>query len=214
MPLKNKINKTKTDEFSIILTTSKQKPLKIESDRGTEFHNSIFQNLLKVKNIHHYFRFTDKVPSIAERFKRTVRNLSKKRVFIKSNADWLSDLSSVVKQYNNTIHISIKMTPIQASKKSNEKVVYNNLRDDREKQKPKSHLSQLVRTSDIKRVFSKSDSTNWSFILNTISEFIHDTIRSYRINYLPERYKENLLLLTKLSLDENNQVMKNQNLIQ
>ena len=37
---------------------------------------------------------------------------------------------------------------------------------------------------------------------------------SYRINYLPERYNQNLLLSTKLTLEENNQVMKELNLIQ
>ena len=37
LPLKNKYSKTITNEFSNILTTSKRKPLKIESDRGTEF---------------------------------------------------------------------------------------------------------------------------------------------------------------------------------
>ena len=39
------------------------------------------------------------------------------------NADWLGELPSVIKQYNNTIHSSTKMTPIQASKKVNEKEV-------------------------------------------------------------------------------------------
>ena len=48
----------------------------------------------------------------------------------------------------------------------------------------------------------------------TITEIIHDTIPSYRIDYLPERYNENLLLPTKLSLEENNKVMKELNLIQ
>ena len=56
----------------------------------------------------------------------------------------------------------MKMTPIQASKKSNEKEVYSDLRDDREKQTPECKLGQLVRTADIKKVFSKGDSTNWS----------------------------------------------------
>ena len=42
IPLKNKYSQTKTNEFSNILTTSKRKPLKIESDRGTEFYKSIF----------------------------------------------------------------------------------------------------------------------------------------------------------------------------
>ena len=214
IPLKNKYSQTITNEFSNILTNSKRKPLKIESDRGTEFYNSIFQNLLKSKNIHHYSRYTDKGPSIAERVIRTVRNLLKKPVFGKGNADWLNELPSVIKQYNNTIHSSTKMTPILASKKSNQKSVYNNLRDNRKIQKPKFELGDLVRTSDIKKVFSKGDSTNYSYKLYTITEVIYDTIPSYRINYLPERYNQNLLLPTKLTLDENNEVMKKLNLIQ
>ena len=214
IPLKNKYSQTITNEFSNRLTKSKRKPLKLESDRGLEFYNNIFQNFLKSKNIQHYSRFTDKGPSIAERVIRTVRNLLKKPVFLAGNADWLSELPSVIKQYNNTIHHSIKMTPIQASKKSNQKLVYNNLKDDREKQKPKYKLGQLVRTADIKRVFSKGDSTNYSYKLYTITEVIHDTIPSYRIDYLPERYNENLLIPTKLSLHENNQIMKELSLIQ
>ena len=140
IPLKNKYAETITKEFSNILTTSKRKPLKLESDRGTEFYNSIFQNFLKSKSIHHYSRYTDKGPSIAERVIRTVRILLKKPVFEKGKADWLSELPSVIKKYNNSIHSSTKMTPIQASKKSNEKLVYNNLKDDREIQKPKYKL--------------------------------------------------------------------------
>ena len=214
IPLKNKYSQTITNEFSNIITTSKRKPLKLESDRGNEFYKSIFQNFLKSKNIHHYSRFTDKGPSIAERVIRTVRNLLKKPVFEKGKADWLSELPSVIKQYNNTVHHSIKMKPIDASKKLNQKLVYNNLKDDREVRKPKLNLGQLVRTADIKRVFSKGDSTKWSYKLYTITEVIHYTIPSYRIDYPPERYNENLLLPTKLSLDENNQVMKKLNLIQ
>ena len=214
IPLKNKYSQTITNEFSNILSTSKRKPLKIESDRGSEFYNSIFQNFLKSKNIQHYSRYTDKGPSIAERVIRTVRNLLKKPVFEKGNAGWLSELPSIVKKYNNTIHHSIRMTPVQASKKSNEKLVYSNLRDNRRKLNPKYKLRQLVRTADIKKVFSKGDSTNYSYNLYTITEIIHDTIPSYRIDYLPERYNQNLLLPTKLTLEENNQIMKELNLIQ
>ena len=100
------------------------------------------------------------------------------------------------------------MTPIRASKKPNEKEVYSNLQDDRQKQTPKYKLGQLIRTADIKRVFSKGDSTNYSNKLYTITEVIHVTVPSYRINYLPERNNENLLLPTKLTLEQNNQVMK------
>ena len=170
--------------------------------------------MLKSKNIQHYSQFTDKGLSIAERVIHTVRNLLKKPVFLAGNADWISELQSVIKQYNNTIHHSIKMTPVQARKKSSEKLVYYNLQDRRIKGQPKFKLGDLVRTADIKRVFSKGDSTNYSYKLYTITEVIHDTIPSYRIDYLTERYNENLLLPTKLSLEQNNKVMKELNLIQ
>ena len=169
---------------------------------------------MKTKNIHHYSGVTDKGPSIAERVIRTIGNLLKNPVFEKGNADWISELPSVTKKFNKSIHSSTKLTPNQSSRKINEKLVYSNLKDKRRKLVPKYKLGQLVRTADIKRVFSKKDSTNWSHILYTINEIIHDTIPSYRINYLPERYNENLLLPTKLTLEENKQVMKEINLFQ
>ena len=74
------------------------------------------------------------------------------------------------------------MTPIQPSKKVNEISVYSNLQDNRKILNPKYKLGQLVRTADNKRVFSKRDSTNYSYKLYTITEIIHDTIHRYRIN--------------------------------
>ena len=187
VPVKNKKSQTITNEFSNFCNNIKRKPPKLESDRGSEWYNSIFQNFSKVKNIHHFSRYTEKGPSISERAIRTIRNLLKKPVFLKGDADWLYELPSVIKKYKTTIHHSIKITPIQASKKINEKEVYSNLKNDREKQRPKFQPGQLVRTADIKRVFSKRDSTNYSYKLYTITEVIHSTIPSYRINYLPER---------------------------
>ena len=214
IPPKNKYSQTSANELPIILSTSKRNPNKIESDRGTEFCNSIFQNFSKLKNIHLYSRLRYKGPSIAERVIRTMRNFLKKPVFLAGTADWLSELPSVIKQYNSTIHHSTKMTPVQASKKANEKLVYSNLQDKRRKLNPKYKLGHLVRTADIERVFSEGDSANWSYKLYTITEVFHDTIPSYEIDYLPERYDEIPLLPTKLTLEQNNQIMKKQNLIQ
>ena len=84
------------------------------------------------------------------------------------------------------------MSPNQASQKSNEKLVFSNLQDRRVKQQPKHELGHLVRASDIRRVFSKGDSTNYSYKLYKKTEVITDTIPSYRIDYLPERYNEKI----------------------
>ena len=93
-------------------------------------------------------------------------------------------------------------------------MVFDNFQDNREKQKAKIKSGQLICTADVKRVFSTGDSTNWSYFLYTMKEVIHDTIPSNGKNYLPERYNENLLRSTNLTLDENNQIMKELNLFQ
>ena len=80
----------------------------MESDRGAEWYDSIFQDFLKLKNIHHYSRFTDKGPSTAEQVIRTIPNFLKKPIFEKERADWLSELPSVIKKYKSTIHSSTK----------------------------------------------------------------------------------------------------------
>ena len=47
-----------------------------------------------------------------------------------------------------------------------------------------------------------------------MTKITYDTFLSYRMHYLPKRYNENLLLPTKLTLDENNQVLEGLTLIQ
>ena len=108
IPLKKTNSQTITQEFSNILTTSKRSPIKLEANRRAEFYNSIFQNFLKSEIIQHYSTFAVKGPSVVERVIRTVRILSKKPVFGKVNTDWLSELQSVIKKYNKTIHSSKK----------------------------------------------------------------------------------------------------------
>ena len=129
VPLKNKSSQIISDEFSKILATSKRSPLKIESDRGKEFYKKIFQIFLKLRKIQHFSRYFDKGPSIAERFNRSIRDLLKKPLFQRGDANWVNILPSLIKQYDNRINSSTKMTPNLASKKSNEKEVYSNLQD-------------------------------------------------------------------------------------
>ena len=86
--------------------------------------------------------------------------------------------------------------------------MYKSLFDKRKKVTPKFQINNLVRTADLKRTFSKSDMTNWSYRLYKITEIIKDTIPSYHIDNLPERYNESLLKKTELTLKENKDVMK------
>ena len=104
------------------------------------------------------------------------------------------------------------MTPIQANLKKNGGYVYNNLLDKRNKVKPKFQVNHLVRKADLKKTFSKDDTTNWCYILCKVTENINDTIPSYKIDNLKGRYNEALLKKTIKTLKENKAVMKALNL--
>ena len=81
----------------------------------------------------------------------------------------------------------------------------------KKKVKPKFQVNDLVRVADLK-TFSKGDTTKWSHKLCKITEVINDTIPSYHLNDLPERYNEALLKKIKLTLKENENVMKKLNI--
>ena len=212
MPLKNKNAQTIKDSFENILINSKRKPNLIETDRGKEFYNNIFQDFLNKNDIKLYSRNNSLGAVFAERFNRTIRDLLKKIVFEKGDANWIDVLPTITKQYNNKVHSSTKLTPIQASLKKNEGYVYKILLDKRKKIKPKFQINDLVRVADLKKTFSKGDTTNWSYKLYKITEIINDTIPTYHIDNLPERYNESLLKKTELTLKENDNVMKKLNL--
>ena len=190
------------------MINSKRSPNLIETDRGKEFYNNIFQDFQNKNNIKLYSRNSSYGAVCAERFNRTIRDLLKKVVFEKGDGKWIDVLPTITKQYYKKVHSSTKLTPIQASLKKNEGYVYKNLLDKRKKIIPKFQTNDLVRTADLKKTFSKGDTTNWSYTLYKITEIINDTKPSYKINNLPERYNESLLKKTNSTLKENNTVMK------
>ena len=212
IPLKNKNAQTIKDSFENILKISKRKPNLIESDRGKEFYNNNFQIFLNKNNIKLYSRNSSFGAVFAERFNRTIRDLLKKIVFENGDGNWIDVLPTITKQYNNKVHSSTKLSPKDASLKKNEGLVYKNLLDKRKKVKPKYEIGDLVRTADLKKTFSKGDTTNWSYKLYKITEIINDTIPSYRLDNLKERYNESLLKKTELSMKENDNVMKKLNI--
>ena len=211
-PLKNKNAQTIKDSFENILISSKRKLNLIESDRGKEFYNNIFQDFLNKNYIKLFSRNSSYGAVFAERFNRTIRGLLKKIVFEQGDAKWIDILPTITEQYNNRIHTSTKLSPKDASLKKNEGFVYKNLLDKRKKVKPKFQINDLVRTADLKKTFSKGDTTNWSYKLYKITEIINDTIPSYKIDNLTERYNESLLKKTELTLKQNKDVMKKLNL--
>ena len=200
------------DSLEKILISSKRKPNLIASDRGKEIYNNIVKIFLDNINIKLYSGNNSIGSVFAERFNRTIRDLLKRPVFKKGDGNWIDILPTTTKQYNIRIHSSTKLTPIPASLKWNEGFVYENLLDKRKKVKPKFQVNNLVRAADLKRTFSKSDRSNWSYKVYKITEIINDTISSYRLANLPKRYNEALFKKTELTTKKGKVVMKKLNI--
>ena len=94
VPVKNKSAQTLKDSFEKILISSERKPSLLETDRGEEFCNNIFQNFSNNNNIEHYSRNTDLGAVFAE---RTIRDLLKRPVSEKSDGYWV-DVLPIIKK--------------------------------------------------------------------------------------------------------------------
>ena len=146
----------------------------------------------------------------AERFNRTIRDLLERPVFGRGDANWIDVLSQITKQHNKRIQSSSKFSPTQASLKKKEGYVYNFLLDKKNTSKVPSKKSGT--NSRFKKTSSRSVTTKRSYIFYKTTEKINDTIPSYHIDNLSERYNEAILKKTELTLKEKDKSLKKLNL--
>ena len=155
--------------------------------------NKNFTDLSNENNVKSHSHYTSLGAVSAERFNRTIRDLLKNQFFEKGDVNWIDILPTITKQHNNRVHTCTKLTPIQASLRKNEEFAYKKLLDKWKKIKPKFQVNDLLRTTDLKRTFSKGDTTDWSYKWYKTTEIIIDTIPNYLIEKLIERFIEALL---------------------
>ena len=131
VPLKDKTGKTVLDAFQYIVKTSNRKPKYIWVDEGKEFYNKDMTSWLKDENITRYSTHGEHKSAIAERFNRTLKGRMWRRFTADNTRNWIDMLDDLVSKYNTSYHNTIRMRPVDASKKENEIDVWENLfRDD------------------------------------------------------------------------------------
>ena len=121
------------------------------------------------------------------RWNRTIKSKMSKQFTAQGNTQYLDMLPKLVKEYNNTKHSSIKMTPIEASKKGNKGTVYFNLYGDMGQvtSKPKFKVGDKVRISKYKRnVFDKGYTPNWTEELFIIDKIQYTNPITYKLKDL------------------------------
>ena len=174
IPLKDKTGKSVASALKTIF--KERKPEKMWVDKGKEFYNKDVKDLIEL-----YSTENEEKSSVVERWIRTMKEKMWKYFSAKSTNVYMNVLSDLVKEYNNTGHSSIKMTPVKASKKENELEVWRNLYPEHHEIydiNPKFSVGDKVR---IKKTFEKEYTTRWTEEVFTIVEVKRTRPPTYKI---------------------------------
>lgn len=171
-PLKRKTGAAVRTAFDDILQTEGKAPLKLQTDEGKEFGNTVFQQYLKDRHISFFTLKSQFKAALCERFNRTLKEKMWRYFTHVGNYQWLQVLQSLVNAYNDAKHRSLNfgtMTPNQATDPRWTRL----LREQQEAQVPQRvtlrnptlpplRINDYVRVSKTKRTFAKGYLPSWT----------------------------------------------------
>ena len=172
IPVKSKTADDVTTAMKSVLIQGRV-PKNLHVDRGKEFYNKSFSNLMKNYNINLYSTFSNLKASICERFNRTLKNKMWIQFSLQGNYKWFDILTDLISSYNNTRHRTIKIKPKDVTKENEKKILFNIYKKFQIKtmrRKPKFKIGDEVRISKFKHTFEKGYTPNWTTEIFTISQ--------------------------------------------
>ena len=123
IPLKDKTEKSVASVLKTIF--KERKPEKMWVDKGKEFYNKDVKDSIEL-----YSTENEEKSSVVERWIRMMKEKMWKYFSASHTNVYIDVLPDLVREYNNTGHSSIKMTPTKARKKENKLRVWRNLYPD------------------------------------------------------------------------------------
>ena len=112
-----------------------------------------------------------------ERFNRTVLHIFNKPMFINGDGNWVNILIDAVITYNNNIHSTIFMTPVDASNNPDKVKYYVKYT----KATPKFKVGNYDRNADKRNIFSKVYTSSWNRELLKVNEVLNTQPLTYKI---------------------------------
>lgn len=143
-------------------SSSSRKPKNLQTDAGKEFYNSEFKKLMQKHDINHYSTYSTKKASIVERVIRTIKEKLYKRFSLRGNYKWIDILPTIIDEYNNTKHRTIRKKPSDVTRDNEKQLLnsaYNNIKI---QGVGRLKVGDIVRISKHKSVFDKGYTPNWS----------------------------------------------------
>ena len=178
IPLKDKKGISIVNAFQKIISEGR-KPNKIWVDQGSEFYNNFFKDFLKINNIEMYSTYNEGKSVVAERFIRTLKNKIFKHMTAISKNIYFDALDDIVNKYNNTVHRTIKMKPIDVTSDS-----YAEYNEDSNEKDPKFKVGDNVRISKHKNIFAKWYTPNWLEEVSVVSKIKNRFPQTYTVSDL------------------------------
>ena len=112
-----------------------------------------------------YSTYNEGKSVVAERSIRTLKNKIFKHMTAISKNVYFDLLDDIVYKYNNPVHKTIKMRPIDVTSDS-----YDEYNEDFDKKDPKFKVGDHVRISKYNNMFAKGYAPNWSEEVFAVSE--------------------------------------------
>ena len=141
-------------------------PNLLHVDQGREFYNKHFEALVKKHNIKMYSTFSVLKAMIVERVIRTIKERMFKEFTSRGSHAWVAILPAVIDDYNNSMHRTIGMTPMQADANPSRVKIKHIVK---KSEKIKLCIGDKVRISVYRGVFTKGYFLpNWSTEVFTI----------------------------------------------
>ena len=139
VPLKDKRGITIVNAFEKIISNG-PKSNKIWVDQGSTFYNNLFlKRFFKTNNIEMYSTYGEGKSVVAERFIRTLKNKIFKHMTAISKNVYFDVLDDIANKYNNTVHRTMKIKPIDVTSDS-----YAEYNEDCNKNEPKFKLAIVL----------------------------------------------------------------------
>jgi hypothetical protein len=172
VPLKDKTGKSLKEAFEVIYKPGRQ-PIHLQTDRGTEFTNRVFQKFMKENNVHFFTTYNDETKaSIVERFNRTLKTKMWKYFTHRETLTYVDVLPDMVESYNRTEHRRIGIPPAEVTW-ANQTTVAKRLYGRKGPTKLcKFSPEDRVRLSKAQRTFKKGYLPNWTEELFTVVKCI------------------------------------------
>ena len=176
IPIKDKKGASIVNAFKKIISEERE-PNKIWVNQGSGFYNKPFTDFMKINNIEMYSTFNEGKSVVAERFIKTLKNKIYKHMTAISKTVNVDVLYDIVNKYNNTVHKTIQIKPIDVTDDS-----FAEYNEESNKKNPKFKISNHVTISKYKNVFAKGYAFNWSEEVFVIDKINHTFPWTYTIS--------------------------------